>query len=195
MSAIPGDDDLRAERFAILATLDELTDEEFDHGTTLCEGWSPRDVLAHLMGVDSSLHEYVKAKGNINAANEAIVERARSQPRDRIMHRARHWAEKPAPLTRVAALFYLGDTAVHHQDILRGLGRSREVPPACRAAILREGVVLGGRKLLDHRVEPTDGGRAMGRAKGSGTTVRGTSEVLGLWLTGRVGLEDELEFV
>lgn len=195
MSAIPGDDDLRAERAAILETLDALTDEEFDHGTTLCEAWAPRDILAHLMGVDTALVEYAKAKGNINAGNQAIVDKARSQTRDRIMHRARHWADKPAPLTRVAALFYLGDTAVHHQDILRGLGRTREVPPAASAAILREGVVLGGRKLLEYRVEPNDGGRAMGRAKGPGRTVRGTSEALGLWLTGRKGLDDELEFV
>ena len=186
----PAEVDLRAERAAVVETMASLSDEEFESGPTLCTEWAPRDILAHLMGVDTGLLEYVKAKGNIGAGNAAIVAKARSMPRDRIMNRAHHWAAKPAPLTRVSAIFYLGDTAVHHQDILRGLDRTRDVPDPCRAAILREGVVLGGKKLLSFRVEPTDGGRAMGR----GTVVRGTSEALGLWLTGRAGLEPELEF-
>lgn len=188
--AFPGEVELREERRAVVATLDSLTDAEFESGPTLCSEWAPRDILAHLMGVDTGLVEYVKALGRIGQANQAIVDKARSMSRDRLMNRARHWADKPAPLTRVTALFFLGDTAVHHQDILRGLDRTRDVPDACRSAILREGVVLGGRKLLSFRVEPTDGGRAMGR----GTVVRGTSEALGLWLTGRAGLEPELEF-
>lgn len=187
---IPGERELIAERGALVTTLESLTDDEFEHGATLCTDWAPRDVLAHLIGVDTALVEYVKAKGSIGAANAAIVAKMRPQSRDRIMHRARHWAAKPAPLTRPASFFYLGDTAVHHQDVLRGLGRSREVPEVCRDAILREGVLLGGKKLLSHRVEPTDGGRSLGR----GLRVRGTREALGLWLTGRAGLEDELEF-
>lgn len=186
----PGEVDLRAERQALVATMESLTDEEFESGPTLCTDWAPRDILAHLMGIDSSFFEYVKAPGRIAKANAAIVAKARLMPRERLMNRARHFADKPAPLTRAMALFYLGDTSVHHQDVLRGLGRTRDIPDACRAAILREGVVLGSRKLLSFRVEPTDGGRAMGR----GTVVRGTSEALGLWLTGRAGIEPELEF-
>ncbi len=186
----PAEAELRDERQAVLATLESLSDDEFESGPTLCEGWAPRDILAHLMGVDFGLVEYAKAPGQIAKANQAIVDKARSMPRTRLMNRARNWADKPAPLTRVVAVFLLGDLAVHHQDILRGLDRTRDVPDACRGAILREGVVLGARKLLSFRVEPTDGGRAMGR----GTVVRGTSEALGLWLTGRAGLEDELEF-
>lgn len=187
---LPGEVDLLAERSAVLATLESLTDDEFEHGRTLCEGWAPRDILAHLMGVDSGLTEYVKAKGNVRAANAAIVDRDRAKSRDRMMNRARHWAAHPAPLVRVSAFFLLGDTAVHHQDILRGLGRSRDIPASSATAILREGVVLGGKKLLTHRAEPTDHGRAMGR----GQVVRGTAEALGLWLTGRQGIDAELVF-
>jgi uncharacterized protein (TIGR03083 family) len=188
--AFPGEADLRAERHAVIATMESLTDDEFESGPTLCAEWAPRDILAHLMGIDSGMLEYVKAPGQIRKANQAIVDKARPMSRDRLMNRARHWADKVAPLTRATALFYLGDTSVHHQDVLRGLGRTRDVPDAARAAILREGVVLGSKKLLSFRVEPTDGGRAMGR----GTVVRGTSEALGLWLTGRAGIEPELEF-
>jgi hypothetical protein len=88
----------------------------------------------------------------------------------------------------------LGDVCVHHQDVLRGLGRTRQLTPGIAAAIFREGVVLStGTKsnLLKHRVEPTTpGGRALGR----GRVVRGSTEALGLWLAGRKGLDDELEF-
>lgn len=188
--AFPAEAELRDERQAVVATLESLTDDEFESGTTLCEEWAPRDILAHLMGLDFGLLEYAKAPGQIAKANGAIVDKARAMSRSRLMNRARNWADKPAPLTRVMAVFFLGDLAVHHQDILRGLGRTRDVPDACRHAIMREGLVLGARKLLTFRVEPTDDGRSIGR----GTVVRGTSEALGLWLTGRAGLEDELEF-
>jgi uncharacterized protein (TIGR03083 family) len=182
---------LRDERQAIVATLDSLSDDEFESGPTLCEAWAPRDILAHLMGIDTSLIEYAKHPGKINDANAAIVAKARSMPRERLMNRARHWAAKPAPLTRMTAGFFLGDTGMHHQDILRALGRTREVPPPVAAAILREGLVLGGfKKLASHRIEPTDGGPSLGKGK----VVRGTSEALGLWLAGRKGVEDDLEF-
>ena len=187
----PGEQDLVDERSAVLVTLASLTDDEFESGPTLCSEWSPRDVLAHLMGIDGSLGEYVRAKGNIARANAEIVERARSRSRAELMASAERWATKPALTTRGSALFLLGDTAIHHQDILRGAGRSRDVPAPCRAAILREGAVLGPHRLLRYRVVPDDGGRPMGR----GAVVRGSSEALGMWLTGRTSVESDLVFV
>ncbi len=184
----PGERALLAERTELVATLAGLSDDEFDHGPTLCAGWSPRDILAHLVGLEDDGFEYVRHLGRISRANAAIVERWRAVPRSEMAARADRFATTLAPMVRASATFLLGDTAVHHQDILRGLGLEREIPRASRAAILREGVVLGGYKLLRTRVEPTDGGRALGR----GRVVRGTTEALGLWLAGRQGLEDEL---
>ena len=88
------------------------------------------------------------------------------------------------------AYLFLGDLGMHHQDVLRGLGRTRDIPDPIRAAILREGMVLGAKTLMAHKVVPTDGGRSVGR----GPVVRGTSEALGLWLAGRKGIDAELEF-
>lgn len=188
---LPGEDALRVERAEVLATMRSLTRDELRHGTTLCEGWSPADVLAHLIGVDESLPEYVRAYGRISTANERIVVGMRDLDDDALLARAEAWAAQPAVTTRVGAWYLLGDVATHHQDVLRGLGRQRSIPRASRDAILREGLVLGAPRLLRHRVVPTDGGRAAGR----GRVVRGTSEALGLWLSGRRGLEDELTFV
>lgn len=167
-----------------------LTDEQFESAPTLCDGWAPRDILAHVMGVDQAPLEYVRAGGWVGTGNELIVRKARRLSRDELTARAERWLAQPAPWTRVSASWLLGDNAMHHQDVLRPLGRTREVPEAARNAILREGAFLGARRLLHYRVEPTDGGRALGR----GQVVRGTREALGLWLAGRVVVETELDF-
>ena len=186
----PAEGAYRAERRAFLATIESLTPEEFEHGTTLCEGWAPRDVLSHLLGIDEAPAEYVKAFGNVGKGNARIVERMRGLSSDELRERARRWAEHPAPLSLMASFGLLGDVAVHHQDVLRGLGRHRDVPPASAKAILREGAVLGFLRLKDHKVVPTDVGRALGR----GRTVRGTAEALGMWLAGRDSVAPELVF-
>lgn len=186
----PGEKDYRAERKAFLATIESLTPEEFENGTTLCADWAPRDILAHLLGIDAKPLEYVKALGRVNAGNDRIVESMRSLSREEMLERARRWAEKPAFLSLTASWGLLQDLAVHHQDVLRGLGRSRDVPAASAKAILREGLLFGVRKLRKYRIEPTDHGRAIGR----GQVVRGTAEQLGLWLTGRHAIAAELVF-
>lgn len=187
---LPGERALREEREAIVQTMVSLTPSEFDTAPTLCDGWAPRDILAHVMGVDRALPEYVRAGGWISTGNELIVRKARSKSRDELLAEAREWTSRPAPWTRVWAIWLLGDNAIHHEDVLRPLGRSREFPEASRNAMLREGAFLGAKRLLQYRIEPTDGGRPLGR----GQTVRGTRADLGMWLAGRHGYEQELEF-
>ena len=189
--ALPGVDVLRAEREAFVATLDELTDDEFERGATLCTQWAPRDVLAHLMGIDLALTSYVFALGNTAKANGRIVDRARAQPRRRLMHRARHWAHRaPPPTTQFMALFLVGDVVMHHQDVLRPLGRRRSLSREARDAIFREGLTLGPTRWIHHRVEPVDGGFGFG----FGPRVSGSCEALALWLAGREGVDRELHF-
>lgn len=186
----PGEKDYLAERRALLATMESLTPEEFEKGRTLCTEWAPRDILAHLIGIDEAVTEYVKAGGNVNKANARIVERMKNLSRDEMLDRARDWAEKPALLARTASWGLLGDLAVHHQDVLRGLGRTREVPEASARAILREGLIFGAKRLSKYRLVPTDYGRSLGR----GQVVRGTAEQLGMWLAGRKSVTTELVF-
>lgn len=186
----PGEKDYRAERRALMATMESLTREEFESGPTLCEGWAPRDVLSHLVGIDDALPEYLRSFGLVNKANERIVERMRALSSDELLARGRDWAAKPALASLMAAYGLLGDVAVHHQDVLRAMGRRRDVPPASARAILREGTILGVKKLASYRVEATDTGRKVGR----GQVVRGTAEALGMWLCGRRSVEPELVF-
>ncbi|MEO5875849.1 MAG: maleylpyruvate isomerase family mycothiol-dependent enzyme [Streptosporangiaceae bacterium] len=195
--------ELRAERHRLIATLDSLSDEEFAAGPTLCAGWTPREVLGHLIGLDYFLGTYrgvllgnpLRAGSRINAANDATAARIGRLPRERLMEWAAQWAGHPSATSRIAAPLLLGDLGVHHQDVLRGLGRAREVPDPVATAIFREGLHLSvwlNRRSLRHRLVPTDGGRPVGR-RGS-PEVRGTREALGLWLTGRDGVAPELTF-
>jgi uncharacterized protein (TIGR03083 family) len=190
---IPLEDELRAERSRLIETLDGLSDGDFDSGTTLCTRWAPRDVLGHLIGVDYALGSYLPYGVRINNANAAQVERIRRTPRRRLMEWARHWAEYPSPTSRLGAPFLLGDLGIHHQDILYGLGLTREVPRAVANAMLLEGLQLSlwlNRRVLRHRIVPIDGGRSYG----CGPEVRGTREILGMWLSGRDSLAGELTF-
>lgn len=191
---LPAEDDLRRERARFLDTIESLTDAEFEGARTLCAGWAPRDVLAHVTGTDR-LGDYL-AKGLwIDRANSAQVRRGREMSRAELTAAGRRWAARPSLFGRCAAAFLLGDLAVHHQDVLRGLGRSRRLPRAVERAVYQEGVLLSfehNRRLLRHRVVPTTAGVP---ALGRGPEVRGTAEALGLWLGGRDAVTGELQFV
>lgn len=189
----PFEDELRAERHRLIDTLGGLSATEFDSGPTLCAKWAPRDVLGHVIFLDD-FSIYARFGGRINAANESMVERGRTLPRAKLMGVAARWADRPSTASRVGAAALLGDLAVHHRDIVRGLGLTREVPPQISRAILLEGLQLSlwlNRRALRHRVFPTDGGLPVGR----GSVVRGTREALGIWLAGRDAVAPELTFV
>lgn len=192
MVSLPGERALVAERAAFLGTVSELSPDQFDSAPTLCEGWAPRDVLAHLLGIDDAPGTYLRAAGRVNVANARIVEAGRRRSRTELLERAERWAVAPAAHVRGAAFFLLGDLGVHHSDVLRGLGRRHlEAPPEVAAAILREGFVLGGTRAVRYRVQP-DGGRTIGLP--GRPVVRGTTEALGMWLAGRDSVADELQF-
>ncbi|MEV0600154.1 maleylpyruvate isomerase family mycothiol-dependent enzyme [Streptomyces sp. NPDC050315] len=193
MVRLPVEQELRQERAHLLETLESLTDAEFDGASTLCAGWAPRDILAHLIGTDR-LGDYL-AKGMwIDRANAAQVRRGRAMSRAELTAAGRRWAARPSLFGRCAAAFLLGDTAVHHQDVLRGLGRTRTLPRTVERAVFQEGVLLSfehNRRLLRYRVVPTTAGLP---ALGRGPEVRGTAEALGMWLGGRDAVTEELEF-
>lgn len=189
---LPAVDELRRERARFMETLDSLTDVEFDTGPTLCAGWSPRDVLAHVIGTDR-IGVFLRG-GRLRRVNDLMVQRGRAMSRAELSRAGWRAAEDPSRFSRALALPMLGDVAVHHQDVVRGLGRSRELPTPVAAAIFRAGINLGtwkGATLLHYRVVPTTpGGRPLGR----GRRVRGTTEALGMWMAGRDCVAAELEF-
>ena len=183
---------LRRERSRLMTTMTSLTDEEFDHGTTLCAGWAPRDVLAHVIGNDR-IFRYVRY-GSIDRANTEMVRHGRTLSRDELIRQGSAIAVRPSAAGRRFAWLLAGDCAMHHQDVLRGLGRPHDLPAESGPAIFREGTIWSwafGAKLLRYRVIPTTPG---GRARGRGRPVHGTTEALSLWLAGRNCVQSELDF-
>jgi uncharacterized protein (TIGR03083 family) len=187
----PAEAAARRERAHFMATIEGLTDTEFSSAPTLCEGWAPRDVLAHLIGTDQATR-YLRGGLRIDRVNTAITAEARHRSRADLTGAGRRWATEPSAFGRAISLFLLGDLAIHHQDVLRGLGRTRAVPEEVSAAIYREGVLLSlllNRRVLRHRLIPTPG-----RPLGRGRTVSGPREALGMWLAGRDAAAADLEF-
>lgn len=194
LMGFPGVAALIIERQQFLDTMESLTREQFTSGTTLCSEWAPRDILAHLVGTQE-LKRYIRGGLRLNAVNARQVADARLCSRTELLERGRKWASSPSRPDRGAAGFLIGDVAVHHQDVRRGLGLPLKLSDSAAGAVFREGVFLSTgtkRNLLRYRVVPTTtGGHSLGR----GTVVRGSSDAIGLWLAGRKGLEPELEFV
>lgn len=185
MASQTGQAAARAARHAFIDTVEGLTDAEFNDGPTLCAGWAPRDVLAHLIGT-AEIGRYLRAPWRLHRVNADAVAAGRRQSRQDLIAAARRWAELPKRADRALSGMLLGDVAMHHQDVLRGLGRTRDIPRVEEAAVYSEGVSLIFQKLqptlLKYRVEPTNG---IGKLRGRGIPVRGTAEALGLWLGGR----------
>lgn len=194
MPRFPGEDAYRAERAAFAATVEGMDPGTFAQGPTLCADWAPRDVLAHLLGIDDGVSDYLRPdllRRGLGAGNARQTVRYAVMDSDELLSRARHWAVVVPIHVRAGAAFLLGDVAVHHQDVLRPNGLAYDLPRASAAAIYREGAVLSGTRLLHHRLVPTDG---VGRSVGFGQRVHGPAATLGLWLSGRTGLEPELTF-
>ncbi|MEV8436136.1 maleylpyruvate isomerase family mycothiol-dependent enzyme [Actinosynnema sp. NPDC051121] len=194
---LPLEQELRAERRRLTATLDQLPDDAFESGRTLCAEWSPRDVLGHLLAVDGFATSYLPYGPFVHVANRRQVERARRLPRSRLMERARVWADQPSLTSRIGAAVTLGDLAIHHQDIVRGQGLRRDLPASVGTFILWDGALLSlwtNLRVLRYRVVPTDGYPEIGVRSPCAREVRGTREALGMWLAGRDSVTDDLVF-
>ncbi|MFJ7770965.1 maleylpyruvate isomerase family mycothiol-dependent enzyme [Streptomyces sp. NPDC097107] len=194
----PFEAQLRAERLRFIDTVAGLSEDEFNNGSTLCADWAPRDVLSHVISVDR-VHLLLAHGLCLNAANKAQKSWGRALTRPELMRRADTWGRAPSLSSRTAAMVVLGDLAIHHQDILRGLGRTRDIPDPVSTAIFRDGLMLSlwlNGRALRFRPVPSDGRPARGLPTLVGAPeVHGTREALGMWLAGRDATAGELSFV
>ncbi|MCB0973500.1 MAG: maleylpyruvate isomerase family mycothiol-dependent enzyme [Actinobacteria bacterium] len=169
------------ERRNLLSTLSQLDDATFETGSTLCDGWAPRDVLAHLIGIDEQAARYVLNGPFVNRVNAEIIDEARRLSRDQIMAQAARWGGYVPFTSRAIAFHMLGDLGIHHLDIAVPNNVDVVQDPRVEAAAYRVGALMGARKLLNHKLVPTDHQWTLGR----GTTVEGPCALLGVWASGR----------
>ncbi len=106
--------------------LDSLSDEQLS-GQTLCEGWTPLDIGAHLvsfveLSLPAMMFSMAKAGFNIDKAWKANAAKYKQMGRAAISQALRDKGSKGAPIPTFSAGVSYMDVAVHTQDVRRGLG-------------------------------------------------------------------------
>ncbi|WP_329238828.1 maleylpyruvate isomerase family mycothiol-dependent enzyme [Streptomyces sp. NBC_01460] len=187
---------VHAERAALLHDLEGLDDRQWEE-PSLCEGWTVRDVVAHLTDTARTtrlgfLVGLARAGFDFDRQNARGVARERGASPAETLERLRRVATRtstpPAPLDS-----RLVEEIVHGEDIRRPLGLARSYPAEAVVRSLRlqarTPASFGGAKELVSRVRLTaaDGEVSIGE----GPEVSGP--VLSLLLTvsrRRVALDD-----
>lgn len=182
------------ERTDLAAYLATLSPQEW-HMPTLCEKWTVKDVVAHVLSYEElSPLGLVKrfAKGRVVRANEVgVAEFAPMSPQELQGFLSRHL--RPRGLTAgFGGMIALVDGTIHHQDIRRALDHPRIVPVDRLERILP--LVPGnprlgaGRRIKGLHLTATD----LDWQHGDGPDVRGTGEALLMAMAGRYDSLGEL---
>ena len=183
-----------AESEELGATLDELDDAALDH-PSLCAGWRVRDVYAHmLLGYTTPLPSMIvmlarygfnvpkgSAKGSARYASEHSSAQLRSAWHDMVDHRVQKGISKVIPAKEGFV-----DHLIHHQDVLRPLGRTRTIADERLVAALDVMPSVGGfvkskQRMAGLRWTATD----VDWHTGTGPEVNGPAESLILLASGR----------
>jgi uncharacterized protein (TIGR03083 family) len=186
-----------AERRDLADLLETLTDDEWV-ASSLCDGWSVRDVVAHVVSYEELstvglVLRMGRAVGRAGQANAiGLRELADATPADLLTQLRAHL--RPTGLTAgFGGRIGLTDALIHHQDIRRPLDRPRTVPGervlvaldmAMRAPTLPSRKKVKGLRLVATDVDWTTG---------DGPEIAGSGEALLMAIAGRYAALDDLE--
>jgi uncharacterized protein (TIGR03083 family) len=183
--------------------LETLSTEEWDRAS-LCDGWTIRDVAAHLtlqqLGLGSVLLALLRHPGGVNRViRESARSRART-PTDLLITEIRSTVGSRRHNIGLTPLETLIDIVVHGQDIAVPLGRTLDVPATVAATAADrvwwyETSRRGRSKARVFRRTPAVGYRFTATdtpwSVGDGPEIRGPVLAILLLLTGReAGLSD-----
>jgi uncharacterized protein (TIGR03083 family) len=175
------------ERSDLAAFLQTLTPEEWN-APSLCDGWSVKDVVAHVISYEElNFIGLVRrfAKGWVMRANEVGVKEFSPMSPDELLDFLRRHLRPQGLTAGFGGMIALVDGTVHHQDIRRALGHPRTVPVNRLERILP--LVPGnprlgaGRRIRRLHLQATD----VDWQHGNGPEVKGTGEALLMAMTGR----------
>lgn len=186
------------QRRQLVELLEDLTGEEWDH-PSLCDGWTVRQVAAHVAlqnttwaAMPRGVLDMIRARG-MNGAIHAVACRHALEPTDQIVAEIRDRIGVWRPLPTVTYLESAIDYLVHPQDIAIPLGRSFEMP-ADVAALAAQRVWSSPRMFHARKALP--GYRFVASdtdwTAGQGREVSGPIRALLLLLTGRPALLADL---
>lgn len=182
------------ERRDLAAFLESLTPRQWQ-AQSLCEAWTVKDVVAHVVSYEelSSLGVAKRfAKGLFVRANEIGVREFAPMSPDELLDFLRAHLRPKGLTAAFGGMIGLIDGTVHHQDIRRALGYQRVVPAERLERILpllpgnpRLGA---GRRIKGLRLSAND----VTWQHGDGPEVTGSGEALLMAMTGRTAALDEL---
>ena len=186
------------QRRRLVELLEDLSDDEWEN-PSLCEGWTVRQVAAHVAlqnttwaAMPRSALETIRA-GSMSGAIHAMACRHALQPTDQIIAEIQDRIGVWRPLPTVTYLESAIDYLVHPQDIAIPLDRRIEIP-ADVAAVAAQRVWTSPRmfharrRFAAYRLVATDIAWTAGR----GDEVGGPIRALLLLLTGRHALLADL---
>lgn len=186
-----------AERRDLADHLESLAEDEWRR-PSLCEGWSVRDVAAHVSAYDAlgwpgTLARFAGSRFSLDRCNQALVERDRGVPTEQLVARLREHADPRGITALFGCAIALTDGLLHHQDIRRALGHPRTVPGERLVAALsflpRARVLPAPANLRGLRAVATD----LDWWHGSGPEVRGPGEALLVAFAGRADALADLD--
>jgi uncharacterized protein (TIGR03083 family) len=185
-----------ANRRLLADFFDGLDDDQL-RARSLCDGWTVRDILGHLvMPLAASLTGFmiqvVRARGSINRANEATACQLSRRPVPELTRLLRDGADHHSKAPGVGPMGQFADGCVHLRDCARPLGLPDDVS------------ITDWRMLLDWLPSGVPGLVPKSRVEGlrlvatdqewswgAGEQVTGPSEALAMALSGRpVALAD-----
>ncbi len=181
----------------VLADFFDGLDEDQLQTRSLCDAWTVREVLGHLVmpmtgSVGGFLLQVVRAGGSINRANEAVAGELSRRPVNELTALLRDRADQHGKAPGVGPMGQMADGCVHLRDCARPLGLPDDVSIDDWRMVLDwlpSGVpgLVPKRRVEGLRLAATD----QEWSWGAGDEVTGTSEALAMAVSGRkVALND-----
>ena len=179
------------ERRALADLVDGLNDEQLT-APSLCDGWTVKQVAAHVMvGPTASLREVtgamVRSRFVFDRANDRLAKARDGLSRDELTARMRDYADSTFSPPGMDWRAPLTDVLIHSQDIAVPLGIAFERPVESWRYALdlltgpKTGKAFGARTRPPTRLVATD----LDWISGDGPEVRGPAAALALALAGR----------
>jgi uncharacterized protein (TIGR03083 family) len=186
-----------ANRRLLADFFDGLDEDQLDT-RSLCDAWTVREVLGHLVmpltgSLGGFLLQVVRARGSVNRASEAVArELARRSVRD-LTTLLRERADLHGKAPGVGPMGQMTDGCVHLRDCARPLGLSDDVTIDDWRMVLewlRKGVpgLVPKRRLEELSLVATD----QEWSCGAGEEITGPSEALAMALSGRAAALNDL---
>lgn len=186
-----------ANRLRLADFFDGLDDDQLAT-PSLCDAWSVRDVLGHLvMPLAGStlgfVREVVRARGSLDRASVAVAQELARRPVAELTALLREHADQHGRAPGVGPMGQMADGCVHLRDCARPLGLPDDVDLSDWRLVLDwlPGGVPGlvpKRRLDGLSLRATD----QDWSWGSGTLVEGPSEALAMAVVGRAVALDDL---